>query len=75
MFDRFFRTAESMEQAVPGTGLGLPIARAIVEASGGRISVESTVGVGTTFTVVLPAAGAGAVPAGVPADLDVAPRA
>jgi signal transduction histidine kinase len=55
VFDRFFRTAESMEQAVPGTGLGLPIARAIVEASGGRIDVESQVGHGTTFTVVVPA--------------------
>ncbi len=76
VFDRFFRTAESMEQAVPGTGLGLPIARAIVEASAGRISVESTVGFGTTFTVVLPAARTPGVPAtAAAAALDVAPRA
>jgi signal transduction histidine kinase len=39
---------------VPGTGLGLPIARAIVEAQGGRIWVESKVGEGTTVFFSLP---------------------
>ena len=42
-----------MEQQ--GVGLGLPIALGIVEAHGGRIVVESQVGVGSTFTVILPA--------------------
>ena len=39
---------------MPGTGLGLPTAKAITELHGGRIEVASTVGSGTTFTVYLP---------------------
>jgi CHASE3 domain sensor protein len=42
------------EQAIPGTGLGLTIVKALVEAHGGRISVESVEGSGTTFRIDLP---------------------
>jgi signal transduction histidine kinase len=49
IFDESFSTRQ-------GGGLGLPIARRIVEQHGGAIKVESTVGTGTTFTVWLPAA-------------------
>jgi signal transduction histidine kinase len=55
VFDRFFRSSRVVAQQVPGTGLGLFIARAIVEAHGGRISVESREGSGTVFRVDLPA--------------------
>jgi len=55
LFDRFFRTARAQEQAIPGVGLGLSISKAIVEAHGGRLSVQSVEGVGTTFFVDLPA--------------------
>ena len=53
IFERFFRSDEA--HSTPGLGLGLPMARAIVEAHGGRIEVSSTPGQGTTFTVQLPA--------------------
>ncbi len=53
IFDKFYRTDEAIDH-FPGTGLGLSIVRGIVEAHGGRIWVESQVGAGTTFTVMLP---------------------
>ncbi|HEY8630406.1 MAG TPA: ATP-binding protein [Gaiellaceae bacterium] len=56
LFTRFFRTAAASEQAIQGTGLGLAIVKAIVEGHGGTITVESEVGVGTTFWVELPLA-------------------
>jgi len=54
IFDKFYRSSSSGD--VPGTGLGLSIVRSIVENHNGRIWVDSTVGIGSTFTVVLPLA-------------------
>jgi signal transduction histidine kinase len=54
LFERFFRTSDARVQAIQGTGLGLSIAAAIVDAHGGSIEVESELGAGTTFRVVLP---------------------
>jgi signal transduction histidine kinase len=54
LFQRFYRTSGAIEQAIQGTGLGLAIAKAIVEAHDGRITVMSTPGDGTTFSVELP---------------------
>ena len=53
LFDPFFRARAAAAQAVPGTGLGLTITKAIVDAHGGSITVESAVGTGTTFRVRL----------------------
>jgi two-component system phosphate regulon sensor histidine kinase PhoR len=53
IFDKFFRTNEAIDH-FPGTGLGLSIVKGIVDAHNGRIWVESQVGSGTTFTVMLP---------------------
>jgi PAS domain S-box-containing protein len=54
LFDRFFRSSEATERAIPGTGLGLTIVKAIVERHRGSIEVESASGEGTTMRVRLP---------------------
>jgi PAS domain S-box-containing protein len=55
IFDRFARAREAGTGGTPGFGLGLPIARAVAEAHGGTIGVDSSPGAGTTFWVRLPA--------------------
>jgi signal transduction histidine kinase len=54
LFQRFFRSSTATEQAIPGTGLGLVISKAIAEAHGGAIGVTSAPGVGTCFRVEIP---------------------
>ena len=55
VFDRFWRGDRARSHvAGVGGGLGLAIARQLVQAHGGRINVQSTVGQGTTFTIDLP---------------------
>jgi signal transduction histidine kinase len=54
LFERFYRTTSATEQAIPGIGLGLSISQAIAEAHGGKISVSSLLGVGTTFRFEAP---------------------
>jgi signal transduction histidine kinase/HAMP domain-containing protein len=59
LFDRFYRATNATARAVPGLGLGLTIVRAIVEGHGGSVHVDSDVGRGTTFAVLLPLGTAG----------------
>src|SRR5437588_5986660 len=56
IFDRFFRVDRSRSRDLGGSGLGLAIARLLAELQGGQITVESTLGAGSTFTMWLPAA-------------------
>jgi K+-sensing histidine kinase KdpD len=54
LFEKYFRVRSAATLHVPGTGLGLPIARALIQAHGGHIWVESRVGEGTTIFFSLP---------------------
>lgn len=54
IFDRFYRTDESRARQTGGSGLGLPIAKWIVERHGGFFQVVSRVGIGSRFTMLLP---------------------
>jgi signal transduction histidine kinase len=56
IFMKFFQAVRSQEPGEKGAGLGLPIAKALVEAQGGEIFVSSKVGVGSTFGFRLPKA-------------------
>ncbi len=58
IFDQFYRVDPSRNRATGGVGLGLTIVKRLVEAHGGRLSVTSTPGEGTSFRVILPTANA-----------------
>jgi signal transduction histidine kinase len=69
VFDRFYRVDGARNRRHGGVGLGLAIVKAIVESHGGRVSVESRVGEGSTFEVALPGLrSAGNEPVPAPAD-------
>lgn len=54
LFDRFYRVDEARSRHPEGTGLGLAIVQSIASLHGGRVTVSSTPGIGTTVTIVLP---------------------
>ena len=54
VFDRFYQLGDSMHHHHEGMGMGLFIARNVIEAQGGRLTLKSTPGGGCTFTINLP---------------------
>ena len=56
IFDRFYRVETPISVEAGGPGVGLTIAKELVERHGGRIWVESEPGVGSTFTFIIPQA-------------------
>lgn len=54
VFDEFVQIENPLQRRVKGTGLGLPLTRRLAHLLGGRISVQSTLGIGSVFTVTIP---------------------
>jgi signal transduction histidine kinase len=73
IFEKFYRGKDGATLAVRGTGLGLAVARQLVQAHGGSIGVRSIVGQGSTFWVRLPVGPAVPLPVGPAASLPVGP--
>jgi PAS domain S-box-containing protein len=58
LFDRLYRASSALQHQIQGVGIGLSIVKAIAEAHGGSVKVESEEGKGTTFTLEIPLTGA-----------------
>jgi len=58
IFEPFYRGTDAVERQIQGHGLGLSLVRRIVVAHGGKVSVSTRPGAGTSFTITLPATAA-----------------
>src|SRR5258708_37136390 len=64
IFERFYRVDRARSRETGGTGLGLAIVRHVVQAHGGEVTVTSSEGEGSTFTIQIPISNGGARPIG-----------
>jgi len=71
IFDPFYRGADAIERQIHGNGLGLALVRRIVAAHGGRVSVTTKPGGGSSFTIALPAAAADAATSSMASEMQV----
>ena len=62
LFERFYRARRKETLREKGTGLGLAIVKSIAEQHGGRVSIESRLGAGSTFSLEIPLRQAGSAP-------------
>jgi two-component system sensor histidine kinase SenX3 len=54
LFEKFYRARRKESLSIKGTGLGLAIVKSIAEQHGGSVTLESKLGVGSTFTITIP---------------------
>ena len=54
IFQKFYQVGDALKSEMKGVGLGLAIVQYMMEAHGGRVEVQSTLGVGSTFSLILP---------------------
>ncbi len=71
IFEPFYRGSDAIERQIQGNGLGLSLVRRIVVAHGGRVSVSTRPGAGTSFTITLPAAAPDTSTSHVPTEMRV----
>jgi signal transduction histidine kinase len=72
IFDPFYRGGDALARQIHGNGLGLSLVKRIVAAHGGRVTVETRAGAGSSFTIALPAAEPDAASTSVPSEVRAA---
>lgn len=70
VFEEFVQISNPLQKTAKGTGLGLPLSQRLAQLLGGKVEVESTLGVGSTFSLTVPRVAPGVIAPPPPADVD-----